>query len=75
MKRFERKGAFYAACMAVLAVTALVSWVFGKRVEEPNICSLEFREVYLETHDSDAELARECPYEPWYRNRGDRPQD
>jgi hypothetical protein len=34
---------------------------------EPNVCSLEYRAAYLETHDSDAVLRRECPYEPWYR--------
>jgi hypothetical protein len=34
---------------------------------EPNICSLEFRDVYLQTHDNDDELCKECPSEPWCR--------
>lgn len=46
--------------------------IFGALTErsprEPNICSLEYRAAYLEMHDSDAVLRRECPYEPWYRN-------
>lgn len=44
-------------------------WTFGSSPQPPeiNICSLEYRAAYLELHDSDAPLRRECPYAPWYK--------
>jgi hypothetical protein len=52
-----------------LAVTAFVTWLIIDAYfkHEPNICSLEYRDAYLKTHDNDDELRRECPSEPWYR--------
>jgi hypothetical protein len=43
MHYLDRRGAFYVACMVVLAVIALANWFWGKPVREPNICSLEYR--------------------------------
>jgi len=58
---------------AVPGVIVLVIGAIGNgsvvqfRGDEPNICSLEYRAAYLESHDSDAELRRECPFESWDR--------
>jgi len=52
-----------------MAVTAFLVWLIIDAYfkNEPNICSLEYRYVYLQTHDNDDELRRECPSEPWNR--------
>lgn len=52
------------------AIAALVIWLIINAFfnnPEPNICSREYRDIYLRTHDNDDELRKECPSEPWYR--------
>jgi hypothetical protein len=61
---------FLGWVLSLVIGTFIEYWILGiDRNREPNICSLEYREIYLLTHDSDAVLAKECPFEPWYRNR------
>jgi hypothetical protein len=55
--------------LVLIAVCVLVYVWFEPRVRGPNICSLEYREIYLLTHDTDAVLCKNCPFEPWYRDR------
>jgi hypothetical protein len=51
----------------VLIALIMLGGLFDRRESEPNICTLEYRGLYLATHDNDAVLRRECPFEPWYR--------
>jgi hypothetical protein len=53
------------AAVVILGASAVTR--IGPRLDVINVCSLEYRNVYLKTHDRDAVLRQECPFEPWYR--------
>jgi hypothetical protein len=56
--------------LSFLVLWAMLGFLLGfgsNWPKEPNVCSLEYRDAYLRTHESDEPLRRECPYEPWYR--------
>lgn len=40
---------------------------FGRRQPATNVCSLEYRSIYLRFNNSDAALRGDCPFEQWYR--------
>jgi len=56
-----------------MAITAFVIWlildVLSPKNREPDICSLEYRDAYLQTHDNDDELRKVCSFEPWHRTQ------
>src|SRR3984893_17585464 len=66
----DSAGPFIVSILLALLFSLKLAAGFSKReVVQPNICSLEYRDAYLETHDTDAALRRECPFEPWYRDK------
>jgi hypothetical protein len=54
---------------ALIVLIAAIGAVDAFSEHKPDICSLEYQAAYLETHDTDAVLRKECPHEPWYRDR------
>ena len=49
-----------ANALPPITVTAFMAWLIIDAYfkHEPNICSREYRDIYLETHNNDDELGR-----------------